>query len=127
MAQVGDGPVVDLDGIGDDNQDPNQDPDQVLNQVPNQIPNQNPLPFNPFLPNVPIAPPRPQLNWSHFKPKCAGKPDKDVEALLLRTNDQMDTYVLLLVTYTKILPIVLPTCRPTSEPTYCPVVGQHVS
>ena len=31
-----------------------------------------------------------------------------------------------LVTYTKILPIVLPTCRPTSEPTYCPAVGQHV-
>ena len=34
----------------------------------------------------------PQLNWSHFKPEFAGKPDKDVEAHLLRTNDHMDTH-----------------------------------
>ena len=34
----------------------------------------------------------PQLNWSHFKSEFAGKPDKDVEAHLLRTNDWMDTY-----------------------------------
>ena len=34
----------------------------------------------------------PQLNWSHFKPKYSGKPDKDVEAHLLRTNDWMDTH-----------------------------------
>ena len=32
-----------------------------------------------------------QLNWSHFKPEFAGKPDEDVEAHLLRTNDWMDT------------------------------------
>ena len=29
----------------------------------------------------------PQLNWSHFKPEFAGKPDEDAEAHLLRTND----------------------------------------
>ena len=29
----------------------------------------------------------PQLNWSHFKPEFAGKPDEDVEAHFLRTND----------------------------------------
>ena len=31
-----------------------------------------------------------KLNWSHFKPEFAGKPDEDVEAHLLRTNDMMD-------------------------------------
>ena len=65
MGQVGDSPVINPDGDGDDdqNQNPNQNPNQVLNQ--------NPPPLNPFLPNVlivPGAPPRPQLNWSHFKP-----------------------------------------------------------
>ena len=47
------------------------------------------------MPNAPIAPEapqRPQLNWSHFKPKYAGRPDKDVEAHLLRMNDWMDTH-----------------------------------
>ena len=33
----------------------------------------------------------PQLNWSHFKPEFAGKPDEDVETHLLRTNHWMDT------------------------------------
>ena len=28
----------------------------------------------------------PQLDWSHFKPEFAGKPDENVEAHLLRTN-----------------------------------------
>ena len=37
------------------------------------------------------AQPRPQLNWSHFKPKFAGKQNEDAEAHLLRTNDWMDT------------------------------------
>ena len=31
----------------------------------------------------------PPLNWSHFKPEYLGKPDEDVEAHLLRTNDWM--------------------------------------
>ena len=33
-----------------------------------------------------------QLNWSHFKPEFAGKPEEDVEAHLLRTNDWMDIH-----------------------------------
>ena len=47
------------------------------------------------MPNAPIAPgvpQRPQLNWLHFKPKYAGKPEEDAEAYLLRTNDWMDTH-----------------------------------
>ena len=41
---------------------------------------------------LPVQPgPMPQLNWSHFKPELAGKPDQDAEAHLLRTNDWMDT------------------------------------
>ena len=32
------------------------------------------------------------MNWSHFKPEFSGKPDKDVEAHLLRTNDWMTTH-----------------------------------
>ena len=32
------------------------------------------------------------LNWSHFNPKFSGKPDKDAEAHLLRTNDWMDSH-----------------------------------
>ena len=48
----------------------------------------------PAQPAVPPVQPRPmsQLNWSHFKPELAGKPDEDVEAHLLRTNDWMDTH-----------------------------------
>ena len=34
----------------------------------------------------------PPLNWSHLKPEFSGKPDKDVEAHLLRTKDWMDTH-----------------------------------
>ena len=34
----------------------------------------------------------PQLNWPHFKPEFAGKPDEDAEAHLLRMNDWMDTH-----------------------------------
>ena len=41
---------------------------------------------------APGAQPRLQLNWSHFKLEYAGKPDKDTEAHLLRTNDWMDTH-----------------------------------
>ena len=41
---------------------------------------------------MPGLPQRPQLNWSHFKPKFTGKPDEDMEAHLLRTNDWMDTH-----------------------------------
>ena len=45
-------------------------------------------------PVVPLVPPgpMPQLNWSHFKPECTGKPDEDAEGHLLRTYDWMDTH-----------------------------------
>ena len=51
-------------------------------------------PAQPIVPSTqPIQPPPiPQLNWSHFKPEFAGKPDKNAEAHLVRTNDWMDTY-----------------------------------
>ena len=39
--------------------------------------------------------PMPHLNWSHFKPTSAGKPDEDEEAHLLRTNNWMDTHAFL--------------------------------
>ena len=32
------------------------------------------------------------LNWSHFKPEFAGKPEDDAEAHFLHTNDWMDTH-----------------------------------
>ena len=77
-----DGPAV--------NKNSNQNPNQA--QGDNQ--GQNPPPHNPFLPNAPLAPivlQRPQLNWSHFMPKFAGKAE-DAEAHLLRTNDWMDMH-----------------------------------
>ena len=46
----------------------------------------------PNTPVVPAVPQRPQLNWSHFKLKYAGKPDEDAEGHLLRMNDWMDTH-----------------------------------
>ena len=55
-------------------------------------------PAQPAVPPVqldapPVQPgPMPQLRWSHFKPEFAGKPDEDVEAHLLRTNDWMNTH-----------------------------------
>ena len=45
------------------------------------------------IPTQPIQPAHePQLNWLHFKPEFTGKPDEDMEAHLLRTNDCMDTH-----------------------------------
>ena len=41
---------------------------------------------------MPAVPQRPQLNWSHFKPEYAGKPDVDAEVHLLKTNNWMDTH-----------------------------------
>ena len=67
----------------------------------NPPPHQNPqIPLVPNAPQVPQAPQvplqpashMPLLNWSHFKPEYSGKPDKDVEVHLLRTNDWMDTH-----------------------------------
>ena len=54
-------------------------------------------------PNPPANPPNPmliqappvqmlQLSWSYFKPEFSGKPEEDVIAHLLRTNDWMETH-----------------------------------
>ena len=72
---------------------PNPNQNQNPNQNPNQVPDQNPPPDedpqNPppllFLLYLtasvaPGVPQRPQLNWSHFKPRYTGKPDEDAEA-----------------------------------------------
>ena len=52
--------------------------------------------FNPILPPAPpVHIPNlvyPQLNWSYIKPEFSGKPEEDVEAHLLRTNDWMETH-----------------------------------
>ena len=78
------------------NEEARQKSNKNPNAGPNSGPNQNPPPPpNPFLPNTPMAPaaaPRPQLNWSHFKPEYAGKPEEDAELHLLRMNDWMDTH-----------------------------------
>ena len=71
------------------NENPNQNPNQAQGNAQGNNQGQNPPPHNPFLPNapfVPEAPQRPQLNWSHFKPEFAGKPEEDAEAHLLRMN-----------------------------------------
>ena len=45
---------------------------------------------------IPTQPPIPmvnnQLNWSNFRPQFSGKPEEDVEAHLLRTEDWMTTH-----------------------------------
>ena len=52
---------------------------------------QPPVPPNQHIPTQPKQH-MPQLNWSHFKPEFAAKPDGDAEAHLLRMNDWMDTH-----------------------------------
>ena len=48
-------------------------------------------PAQPGFPSVQPGP-MPQLNWPHFKPEFAGKPDEDAEVHLPRTYDWMDTH-----------------------------------
>ena len=77
------------------NENPIQNPNQAQHNAQDDNQGKNPPPHKPFLHNAPIvpgAPQRPQLNWSHFKPKFAGKPEEDAEAHLLKTNDWMDTH-----------------------------------
>ena len=50
------------------------------------VPPAQPIPIQPIQPAHIL-----QLNWLHCKPEFGGKPDEDVEAHLLRTNDWMDT------------------------------------
>ena len=86
-----DGPVINENA----NRNPNQNPNQTQGNVQDDNQGQNPPPHNPFLPNTPIAPgvpQRQQLNWSHFKPEYAGKPEEDAEAHFLRMNNWMDTH-----------------------------------
>ena len=56
-----------------------------------QPPAQLPVAPNQPVPTQPIQH-MPQLNWLHFKPRFAGKPDEDAKAHFLRTNDWMDTH-----------------------------------
>ena len=64
-----------------------------------------PAPANPAGPTVPVPNPQPVpnqhapqiihqqvLNWSHFKSEFAGRPEEDVKAHLLCTNDWMVTH-----------------------------------
>ena len=49
------------------------------------------------LPPIPQPPQHGQqaqmhMNWSHFKPEYSGKPEEDVKAHLLRTNNWMNTH-----------------------------------
>ena len=65
-----------------------QPPPVIPPVVPPVPPVQLPVP-----PAQPIQPASmPQLNWSHFKPEFADKPDEDAKAHLLRTNDWMGTH-----------------------------------
>ena len=44
-------------------------------------------------PPPPVVPQQPMhMNWLHFKPEFSSKPDEDVEAHLLRTNDWMNMH-----------------------------------
>ena len=81
-------------------------PYNILPNPPNPWNPQNPNPPNPpDPPNPPTPPPNPQdpmnlpdppqpyqLNWSYFNPEFSGKTEEDAMALLLKTNDWMDTH-----------------------------------
>ena len=67
---------------------PPQIPPPALQQL--QQPQQPPQPVQQVLPPQPGHPMG--MNWSHFKPEFSGKPEEDVEAHLLRTNDWMTTH-----------------------------------
>ena len=77
------------------NKNPNQNPNQAQGNAQGSNQGQNLPPHNPFLLNVPLtsgALQRQQLNWSHFKPELAGKPEEDTETHLLRMNYWMDMH-----------------------------------
>ena len=50
-----------------------------------------PVPNQPS-PSAPQSAHQPALNWSHFRPEFAGKPEEDAEAYLLCTNDWINTH-----------------------------------
>ena len=43
-------------------------------------------------PNQPVPMANNHFNWSHFKPDFSGKPEEDMEAHLLKTNDWMNIH-----------------------------------
>ena len=53
---------------------------------------QNPGNLKPVPAQPPILMANNQLNWSPFRPEFSGKPEEDVEAHLLRTEDWMTTH-----------------------------------
>ena len=83
---------------------PHQPPPNQL--APHQPAPNQPAPANPTGPAMPVPnPPQPfpyqpapqiihqqMINWSHFKPEFAGRPEENVEAHLQRTNDWMRTH-----------------------------------
>ena len=80
---------------------PNQPPNQPTNQPPNQPALANPAGPPQPVPNWPKPFPcqpacqiihQQMVNWGHFKPEFAGKPEEDTDAHLLCTNDWMWTH-----------------------------------
>ena len=65
-------------------------PPAPLEQLPSHPVQQVQDPVQPA--QVQIQPGQPPLNWSYFKPEISGKPEEDVEAHLLRTNNWMETH-----------------------------------
>ena len=57
-------------------------------------PVQLPIPLDQPVPTQPIQHML-KLNWSHFKPEFAGKPEEGAEVHLLRTNEWVDTQAFL--------------------------------
>ena len=72
-------------------QDAVQNVDPVQQDLTPPLPAQVPDPVQPPAPPFQVPNPvQPQLNQSYFKPEFSGKPEKDVEAHLTRTNDWME-------------------------------------
>ena len=68
---------------------PNLTPIQPIQIIQPNQPNQPPIQVQ----NLPVVMAQPQqLNWSYFKPEFSGKPGKDAEEQLLRTNDCVETH-----------------------------------
>ena len=72
---------------------------------PNQPAPHQPVPANPTGPAIPVPNPLPvpilpdpqiihqqMINWCHFKPAFAGRPEEDAEAHHLHANDWMTTH-----------------------------------
>ena len=73
---------------------PAEEPEEPIQplDIPAEGPEESEEPNNPIpLPENPPIPMANQhhLNWSHFKSDFSGKPEEDMEAHLLRTNDWM--------------------------------------